>query len=60
MMKKGHVELLKQGVAQWNEWREQHQEISPDLFGARLSSIDLVNANLDDTILSCADLSQAN
>jgi len=32
-----HVEILKQGVNVWNEWREENREIRPDLREADLS-----------------------
>ncbi|HEU5384123.1 MAG TPA: hypothetical protein VFV38_52685 [Ktedonobacteraceae bacterium] len=36
MANQEHVDLLKQGVEQWNAWREQNREIRPDLRGAYL------------------------
>ena len=24
-----HLEILKQGVEQWNKWREEHPEVRP-------------------------------
>ncbi len=29
-----HMEIIKQGVAAWNKWREQHPDIRPDLRAA--------------------------
>ncbi len=75
MANQDHVELLKQGVAQWNEWREQHPQIQPDLRGADLSranpsdayrtpadfaSVNLRKADLSNADLSFANLSQAD
>jgi hypothetical protein len=53
------LELLKQGVTDWNDWRTQHPEINPDLSGAVLSGADLDEANLRRADLSEADLSGA-
>ena len=50
-----HFDILKQGTATWNTWRQQHPEIRPDL-----SRADLSHANLTDAILFGADLSQAD
>lgn len=45
-------EILKKGVAAWNEWRQQNQEVVPDLRGARLNGLDLRRAVLDHVDLS--------
>ncbi len=55
-----HLNKLNEGVKAWNHWREEHQEILPDLrktniYGASLTGIDLRRTNLN-----CADLSNAN
>jgi uncharacterized protein YjbI with pentapeptide repeats len=60
-----HLEILKQGVEKWNEWREQHPEIIPDLSSAVLDSeflrnADLSRANLRDASLVGADFRGAN
>src|SRR5579864_6817578 len=31
-----HLNILKQGVETWNQWREEHPEIEPDLQEANL------------------------
>ena len=31
-----HLQILKQGVEAWNQWREQNKGIRPDLRGANL------------------------
>ncbi|HEU5384115.1 MAG TPA: pentapeptide repeat-containing protein, partial [Ktedonobacteraceae bacterium] len=59
------VDLLKQGVAQWNEWRPKCSTIYPDLYEADLheadlSGADLHKANLRRARLSGADLSGAD
>jgi uncharacterized protein YjbI with pentapeptide repeats len=40
-----HLEQLKQGVAAWNRWRQEHPEIQPDL--SELDTADLVAGKLD-------------
>jgi len=60
-----HLERIRQGTAQWNEWRKQHPEIQPDLRvaylqGANLFGADLSGANLFGANLLGADLSRAN
>jgi len=32
-----HVQILQQGVAAWNAWRDQNRNISPDLSEANLT-----------------------
>src|SRR5271157_4164134 len=60
-----HLEILKQGVEQWNRWREEHLHLKPDLRDAdlpkaNLSGADLRWANLIGADLRKADLSWAN
>jgi uncharacterized protein YjbI with pentapeptide repeats len=60
-----HLEILKQGVKAWNEWRGKHRDIHPDLSGANLcganlSRVSLRYTNLSNANLSDADLSVAN
>ncbi len=54
-----HLELLKQGITAWNEWREKHPEICPDLSGANLSKANLEEANLSKANLRGINLSKA-
>jgi hypothetical protein len=53
------LDILKQGVKVWNQWRKEHPDIRPDLSGANLSGADLIGADLDEADLSEADLSYA-
>ena len=55
-----HVALLMQGVAAWNEWREENPDVRSDLREANLSGANLSEADLNDTDFSGADLSRAN
>jgi Pentapeptide repeats (8 copies) len=55
-----HLEILKQGVERWNEWRNYEPDVDPDLTAERLSSRVLIGANLSQTNLSQSDLSWAN
>jgi uncharacterized protein YjbI with pentapeptide repeats len=65
-----HLQILQQGVKAWNQWREQHEDIIPDLGGADLFAADLTQASLGGadlrgaflarTNLSVADLTDAN
>jgi len=55
MANKEHLEILKQGVHPWNNWRGANETITPDLSGA-----DLSGADLSWFILTRADLSWAN
>ncbi len=53
MANQEHLTLLRRGVAQWNEWREQHQE------QADLSNVNFNNADLRGVNLSYVDFSGA-
>src|SRR6266498_3205325 len=60
-----HVEILKHGLKEWNEWREAHPVVGPNLIGTDLSGADLIEAdlsgaNLFGAKLSGAKLSRAN
>jgi uncharacterized protein YjbI with pentapeptide repeats len=46
------VERLKHSVREWNQWRQDHPNLRPDLSGANLSSADLRRADLNKTDLS--------
>lgn len=54
-----HVEILKQGVEAWNRWKEENQDIRPDLRRADLEKADLRGADLEKAYLYRADLSEA-
>jgi hypothetical protein len=70
MADKKHLALLKQGVKDWNLWKEQNPRIRPnlkeadlrdvDLSGVNLSGADLMLANLTRSFFSDANLSHSN
>jgi uncharacterized protein YjbI with pentapeptide repeats len=55
-----HVNILKQGIPAWNEWRSANPQLSPDLSGAPLPGADLHGANLSRADLGGANLSRAD
>ena len=56
-----HLELLRQGVADWNKMRPTKSDLSgADLRGANLSGANLIGAHLSGADLSGADLRAAN
>src|SRR5207237_545377 len=55
-----HLDLLKQGTIQWNEWRKKHPDTEINLSGADLSGLDLSRADLSKVNLSKANLFQAS
>lgn len=60
MANQEHLEILKRQVEQWNLWREQHQNLRPDLSGANLSRVHLEKVNLSGADLSGAHLEEAD
>ncbi len=55
-----HVEILRQGVEIWNQWRDEHRAIQPDLHGLNLKGVDLSGANLREVNLLEANLQGAD
>jgi uncharacterized protein YjbI with pentapeptide repeats len=56
MANEEHLNLLKQDIKIWNQWREINWTIQPDLIEADLSFMDLSGANLRRVNLSRANL----
>lgn len=50
------VERLRRSVAEWNAWREEEVDSTPDLESAELSDLDLAGADLSSGALTRADL----
>src|SRR6266480_1297229 len=59
MVNQQHLDLLKQDIVAWNEWRKKHPDIHPELGGANLSRLHLEGANLSETNLEKANLNSA-
>ncbi len=74
MTEQYHLDVLRQGIDVWNQWRQEHHSIQPDfsgvdfrgaqlsrvnLSGARLNGADLSRADLKESLLIRADLSEA-
>jgi len=55
-----HLQILKQGVKSWNEWRLEHRDVKPDLSYAFISNAFLSNAFLSNAFLSYAFLGDAD
>jgi hypothetical protein len=55
-----HLEILDEGIKEWNKWREYATEKIPDLSRANLSGADLRGIDLRETYLISANLSRAN
>lgn len=56
-----HIEILKQGVGVWNEWRKNVLEHDYDNYGnVELYGADLAGANLEGVNLAHARLTEAN
>lgn len=51
-----HLAKLKEGVRNWNEWRQANPNVRPNLAGADLTRFDLAGANLAKSNLSNSNL----
>jgi hypothetical protein len=60
MANQEHLDILKQGVSIWNEWRKEHLDIQPDLRGVDLEKADLSGAFLREAHLEGAFLREAH
>jgi TIR domain/Pentapeptide repeats (8 copies) len=56
MANQEQLDILKQGVEVWNQWREEHRDTQPNLRDAGLRGADLRRADLNYADLSYADL----
>lgn len=54
-----HLDILRQGVEAWNEWRERNPSAIPSLSEANLEEAKLTEANLTKTKLTETKLSGA-
>lgn len=60
MVDKTQLAMLKESVGAWNAWRASHADLTPDLAGADLCGLDLIEANLAGADLRHADLRGAD
>lgn len=52
MAQQEHLDLIKQGVEAWNNWRNKHPRTVPDLRGAHLSRVNLGGTYFSDNELN--------
>ena len=60
MANEEHLDLLRQGVDTWNQWRAQNPGIQPNLSEADLRGVDLNGVFFSGANLTEANLSWAN
>lgn len=60
MANQEHLDILKQGVEVWLQWRKEHPNIKPDLRGADLSDANLSQVEFEQADLRGANLYRAN
>src|SRR5437588_363007 len=51
MANQEHFEILKQGVEVWNQWRQMHPDIKPNLNEATLTRTNFSGNSVDRTIV---------
>lgn len=60
MAEQDHLDVLAHGVKAWNAWRSEESTGSPDLSGADLNGLQLVNINLRGANLENVNLSRCS
>jgi len=60
MANAGHIDLVRDRIESWNDWRRKNTKIVPDLSGADLSELNLAGANLGQADLAGARLAGVN
>jgi uncharacterized protein YjbI with pentapeptide repeats len=60
MANQEHLDILRQGVEIWNQWRKENPSIGVDLREANLTGVNLTEADLKWINFQGADLSKAN
>jgi hypothetical protein len=55
-----HINILKEGPNEWNQWREENPDVKPDLSRADFTYANLISTNLSDVNLREADLMGVN
>lgn len=60
MANAGHIDLVRDRLAHWNDWRRKNTKVVPDLAGADLSELNLSGANLARADLTGARLAGTN
>ena len=55
-----HLKILREGVAQWNAWRESNPGVRPDITETNLQRYPLAGANFAQTDLSATNLMNAD
>ena len=55
-----HIDILNRGVEEWNRWRDENPDITPNLEGVKCTHADRRKANLRNANLREADLSNSN
>ena len=60
MANAGHIDLVRDRLVHWNDWRRKNTKIMPDLAGADLSELNLSGANLARADLTGARLAGTN
>ena len=60
MADSAHLKILREGVAQWNAWREANPDVRPDLTESNLQRYPLAGANFANADLSAANLMHAD
>jgi len=60
MANAGHIDIVRDRIDRWNDWRRKNTKVVPDFAGADLADLNLAGANLAKADLSGARLAGTN
>ena len=60
MANAGHIDIVRDRIDHWNEWRRKNSKVVPDFAGADLSDLNLAGANMAKADFSGAKLAGTN
>jgi len=60
MANQDHLDILKQGIDVWNQWKQKHLDIAPDFIGSSLFDANFHQANFQGASFNNANLGRTS